>query len=209
MIYYENVVKILWTWHFLFFLLFHRFRNLFFPSFLAMSLPQFANFFFYSPISVMALLQLGAHKFFFSPKFGNVIATISVTNFFELIITNHVWFYCENVVKILWTWQLFFFYSFIDFITFFFPIFDNAIATIRLSIFLFLFFPFHFGHSTHGQQNWAKEIWYYRCRNSTFSLSTFFFFSLILLVEFRHRNTKIQSPSSKSQITLNSTYNAN
>ena len=65
--------------------------------------------------------------------------------------------------------------------------FGNGIATIRLSIFIFLFFPFHFEHSTHGQQNWAEEIRYHRCQNSTFSLSTFFFFSLILLVKFRQR----------------------
>ena len=45
-----------------------------------------------------------------------------------------------------------------------YPYFGNGIATIRLSIF---FFPFNFGHSTHGQQNWAEEIRYHYCRNST------------------------------------------
>ena len=60
MIYCENVVKILWTWQ-LFFLLFHRFPNIFFfhfrqchchncqkfiPPILAMALPQLPIFFF-------------------------------------------------------------------------------------------------------------------------------------------------------------------
>ena len=87
-------------------------------------------------------------------------------------------------------------------IFFLFLYFGNGIATIGFSQFFFLpisamplpqfvcqifFFPFHFGHSTHGQQNWAEEIRYHYCRNSNFSLSTFFFFSLILLVEFRQR----------------------
>ena len=131
--------------------------------------------------------------------------------------------YYENIVKILWTWQLFFllFHRVHNFPPIFdnafviivkkkklYPYFDNGIATI---------FPCHFGHSTHGQQNWAEEIQYHHCRNSTFSLSTFFFFSLILLVEFLsyfwlnfgNSNTEIQSLSSKSQISLNSSYNVN
>ena len=49
-----------------FFLLFHRFRNLFFsPPFSAMPLPQLLFFFFYSPISAMALPQLVCQFFFF------------------------------------------------------------------------------------------------------------------------------------------------
>ena len=113
MIYCENVVKILWTRHF-FFLLFPRFRNHFFFS------PIFGNVNaiiakrkFYSPISAMALPQLGCHKFLF-----------------ELIITNHMWF----TVKILWTTLFIFllFHRFQNhfFFLFFFPIFGNAIATI-------------------------------------------------------------------------------
>ena len=97
-------------------------------------------FFFYSP-------QI-SEPLFFSPIFGNVIATI-VTIFFS-------------------------------------PYFGNGIATISLSIFFFLF---TLGTPRTllilGQQNWAEEFRNPRCRNSTFSLSTFFFFSLVLLVEFQ------------------------
>ena len=72
MIYCENVVKILWTWHLFFFLLFHRFGNLFFfpsPPFSAMPLPQLLQNFFF-PISAMALPQLVC-QFFFSFHFGH------------------------------------------------------------------------------------------------------------------------------------------
>ena len=52
-----------------------------------------------------------------------------------------------------------------------------------------IFFSFHFGHSTHtsypSSRNWAEEFRYSHYRNSTFSLSPFFFFSLLLFVEFR------------------------
>ena len=65
-----------------------------------------------------------------------------------------LWKYCKNIVDIT---IFFFFYSFIDFVTFFPPIFsnaiativkkkklysyfDNGIATIRLSNFFFFFF---------------------------------------------------------------------
>ena len=63
--------------------------------------------------------------------------------------------YCENVVKILWTWHfLFFFYSSLDFgTTFFSPIFGNAIATIVIN-----FFSPYFGNGI-----------------ATISLSQFFF----------------------------------
>ena len=46
--------------------------------------------------------------------------------------------YCENIVKLLYTWQLFFLliHRFHDF---FFSIFDNRIATIAKTIFFFLF----------------------------------------------------------------------
>ena len=92
----------------------------------------------------------------------------------------------------------------------FFPYFGNGIAAISLSQF---FFSFHFGHSTHtsypSSRNWAKEFRYSHYRNSTFSLSPFFFFSLLLFVEFRqwwYRN-------SLSFLTIlnnfNSSYNAN
>ena len=102
----------------------------------------------------------------------------------------------------------FFFYSFTDFVTFFFfPIFGNAIAIICLSIF---FFPFHFEYSTHGQTKLGR-------RNSVSPLPKFNIFSHRLFfsslsyfwLNFGNGNTEIQSLSSKSQITLNSIYNAN
>ena len=66
MIYCENIVKILWTWQ-LFFLLFHRFRNLFFfPPFLAMPLPQLPKIYatyFGNGIATIAI-------FFFPTSFG-------------------------------------------------------------------------------------------------------------------------------------------
>ena len=104
--------------------------------------------------------------------------------------------YCENIVNehfFFFTPQisepLFFFPHFRqchchNCYNFFFPYFGNGIAAISLSQFFF----FHFGYSTHtshlGSRNWAKEFRYSHYRNSTFSLSPFFFFSLILFVEF-------------------------
>ena len=82
-----------------FFLLIHRFHNFFFSIF-GNGIATIAKtiFLFFFTFSAMPLPQLICHKFF------------------ELIIINHVWF----IVKILWMWQLFFFYSFTDFIIFFF-----------------------------------------------------------------------------------------
>ena len=115
--------------------------------------------------------------------------------------------YCENIVNV----TLFFFtlprfrnnFFFSPFSAmplpqllqnFFFPI--SAMALPQLVCQFFFFFLFTSGTPrtplTPGQQNWAKEFRYPRCRNSTFSLSTFFFFSLILLVEFwqwQYRNS--------------------
>ena len=133
--------------------------------------------------------------------------------------------YCENVVKILWTWQLFFFfYSFIDLVTFFPPIFGNAIATIAkkknldpyfgngiATIRLSFFFFFLFTSSTPctgsrtGQRKFSiivAEIQHFLSPPFSSSLSYFW-------LNFGNGNTEIQSLSSKSQITLNSTYNAN
>ena len=104
--------------------------------------------------------------------------------------------YCENIVNV----TIFFFYS-PDFrTTFFSPIFGNVIATIVTNFFFPIstmalpqlvchkFFFFHFGHSTHtsyaGNRNWAEEFRCSHYRNSTFAFSPFFFFSLILFVEF-------------------------
>ena len=130
--------------------------------------------------------------------------------------------YCENIVIV----TLFFLLS-PDFGTTFFPppIFGNAITTIVTNFFFpistialpqlvcqkfFFFFSLRALHAfTPRQQNWAQEIRYPHCRNSTFSLSTFFFFSLILWLNFGNDNTENQSLSSESQISFNNSYNAN
>ena len=106
--------------------------------------------------------------------------------------------YCENIVNVTVFFLLlprfrnhFFFPPIFGnviatIVTIFFPYFSNGIATISLPQF---FFFFHSGHSTHtsypGNRNWAKEFRYSYYRNSTFSFSPFFFFFLILFVEFR------------------------
>ena len=91
----------------------------------------------------MALPQLGSHKFFFLP--------ISATPLPQLVCHKYFWtnnnescvICCENVVKILWTWQLFF-YSFTDFVTsssfFFFPFL--AMPLPQLPKQFYFFFPF-------------------------------------------------------------------
>ena len=134
--------------------------------------------------------------------------------------------YCENVVKILWTWHLFFFFSSIDFKTFpplppifgnviatitiffLFPYFGNGIATISLSIFFFFFL---FTSSTPRMDSRTEqrksgitvaEIQHFLSPPFSSSLSYFW-------LNFGNDNTEIQSLSSKSQITLNSSYNAN
>ena len=70
-----------------FFLLFHRFRNHFFFPIFGNAIATIAKKNIYSPISAMALPQLGSHKKFFSPYFGNGIATISLPQFFFLPIS--------------------------------------------------------------------------------------------------------------------------
>ena len=75
---------------------------------------RFHNFFF--TFSAIPLPQLIFHKFF------------------ELIIINHVWF----IVKILCTWQPFFF-SFTDFIIFFFPFSAMALPQLPKQFFFSLF----------------------------------------------------------------------
>ena len=139
MIYCENVVKILWTWHFFFFfLLFHRFRNLF-PhppqKNLGNAIATIANFFFYSPISAMALPQLVCQNFFF--------------------------FSLQAL---------------------------HAHPSSRI------------GHRKFGIP--VAEIQHFLSPPFSSSLSYFW-------LNFGNNNTEIQSLSSKSQISLNSSYNAN
>ena len=131
-----------------------------------MPLPQLVcHKFYFFRFSAMSLPQLVCHNF--PPYFGNGIATISLSQnffFFRTLAMPLPQLVCHI----------------------FFPYFSNTIATISLSQ---IFFFFHFGHSTHtsypGSRNWAKEFRYSHYRNSRFSLSPFFFFSLILFVEFR------------------------
>ena len=70
---------------------------------------------------------------------------------------------------------------------FFLPI--STMTLPQLVCHNFFFFFFHFGHSKHtshpGSRNWVEEFRYSHYRNSTFSLSPLFSFSLILFVEFR------------------------
>ena len=128
--------------------------------------------------------------------------------------------YCENIVNV----TLFFLLS-LDFGTTFFPpifgnaiativtnfffsYFGNGIATIRLSFFFF-FFLFTSGtprtSSRIGQRKFGiivAEIQHFLSPPFSSSLSYFW-------LNFGNGNTEIQSLFSNSQITLNSTYNAN
>ena len=120
-----------------FFLLFHRFWNLifFFPSIFGNAIATIAKFFFYSPISAMALPQLVCQIFFF----------------FSL-------------------WAL------------------HAHPGSRI------------GHRKFGIP--IAEIQHFLSPPSSSSLSYF-------CLNFGNGNTEIQSLSSKFQISLNSSYNAN
>ena len=136
--------------------------------------------------------------------------------------------YCENVVKILWTWQLFFFFLFFHrfrnllFFSppifgnaiatianfFLFPHFGNGIATISLSKFFFFFslraLHVHLG-SRIGHRKFGipvAKIQHFLSPPFSSSLSYFW-------LNFGNGNTEIQSLPLKSQITLNSSYNAN
>ena len=117
----------------------------------------------------------------------------------------------------------FFFYSFIDLVTFFsppfsamplpqllkkkilFPYFDNGIATISLSIFFFFSLQALHAHpgSRIGHRKFGilvAEIQHFLSPPFSSSLSYFW-------LNFGNGNTEIQTLPSKSQITLNSTYN--
>ena len=132
--------------------------------------------------------------------------------------------YCKNVVKILWTWQFFFFYSFLDFVTFFPPFLAMPLPQLLKKNFIplfrqwhchnsfvkiFFFFLFTSGTPRTGSRTGQRkfgitvaEIQHFLSPPFSSSLSYFWF-------NFGNGNTEIQSLSSKSQITLNSTYNAN
>ena len=133
--------------------------------------------------------------------------------------------YCENVVKILWTWQLFFFLFHRFFVTFFFfpPFSAMPLPQLLKKKFIplfrqwhchnsfdkFFFFLFTSGTPRMGNRTRQRkfgitiaEIQHFLSPPFSSSLSYFW-------LNFSNGNTEIQSLSSKSQITLNSTYNAN
>ena len=129
--------------------------------------------------------------------------------FFELIIINHVWF----IVKILCTWQLFFFYSFTDFIIFFLHFRQSHCHNCQNKIFFFLFwqwrcrncFFFNWTGSILGRGISVTVLPKFLCFLSppfSFSLSSF-------LLNFGNTVVEILSLSSIYQLSSNSTYNAN
>ena len=99
----------------------------------------------------------------------------------------------------------------------FFSIFGNAIATItKKNFFFFLFRQWHcrncffLAHRTQdghefGQRNFGNSV----AEIPLLSLSTFFSFSLLFLLNFGNTVAEILSLSSIPQLTSNSTYKAN
>ena len=100
----------------------------------------------------------------------------------------------------------------------FFSIFDNAIATITKNIFSFFSYfsndiaaiAFFLAHKTQegyefGQRNFGNSV----AEIPLLSLSTFFSFSLLFLLNFGNTVIEILSLSSVLQLTSNSTYKAN
>ena len=161
-----------------------------------------AFFFFLIPLQISATIIL---FYFFPPMFGNAIVTIAIKK--------KNWFpYFGNGIATIRFSQFFFLPIFDNAIATIVtkkkisPYFGNGIATISLSIF---FFSFHFGHSMHtgsriGHRKFGipvAEIQHFLSPPFSSSLSYFW-------LNFSNGNTKIQSFSSKSQISLNSSYNA-
>ena len=107
----------------------------------------------------------------------------------------------------------------IPFKFFFFFIFGNAIATItkkKKNFFIFLFWQWHrrncffLAHRTQegqefGQRNFGNSV----AEIPLLSLSTFFSFSLLFLLNFGNTVAEILSLSSIFQLTSNSTYKTN
>ena len=136
--------------------------------------------------------------------------------------------YCENIVKILCTWQLFF-YSFTDFIifffhfrqwdchncqnNFFFTLSAMALPQLPKQFFFFLFrqwrcrncFFFNWTGSILGRGisvTVLPKFLYFLSPRFSFSLSSF-------LLNFGNTVAEILSLSSICQLSSNSTYNAN
>ena len=132
-----------------------------------------------------------------------------------------MWF----IVKILWTWNLFFTLLEISKPLFFFPIFGNAIITIvkkknyspisamTLPSLLFFFFFYSTPHSgTLGRTGLGKlgsGISAMPLPKFKDFLSPLSSFSPTFWLNFGNAIAEIQSLSSDSQLSLNSWYNAN
>ena len=129
--------------------------------------------------------------------------------------------YCENIVNVtlfftLRRFRTTFFSSFLampllQLLQFFFPYFGNDIVTISLSNFFFYFSLWalhaHLSHpgSRIGQRNFGIHVAKIQhFLSSPFSSSLSYFW-----LNFGNDNTEIQSLSSESQISFNSSYNAN
>ena len=130
--------------------------------------------------------------------------------------------YCENIVNV----KLFFFTlprfrttffpppifdnAIATIVTIFFPYFGNGIATISLTIFFFFSLWALHAYLSHpgsriGQRNFdihVAEIQHFLSPPFSSSLSYFW-------LNFSNGNIEIQSLSSESQISFNSSYNAN
>ena len=136
-----------------------------------------------------------------------------------------MWKCCKNIVDMT---PFFFFYSSIDFGTsffsplpfsamplpqllkfffFLFPYFSNGIATISLSI--FFFFSLWSLHAHPGNRIGHRKFSIPVAEIQHFLSPPFSSSLLYFWLNFCNGNTEIQSLSSKSQIALNSSYNAN
>ena len=133
-----------------------------------------------------------------------------------------MWF----IVKILWTWNLFFTLLEISKPLFFFPFsamslsqllkkkklfpyFGNDIAAIAFILFYFKSTPHSgtLGHTRFKQQKWAVEFRQCHYRNS--KIFSFLILSLAFWLNFGNAIVEIQSLSSISQLSLNNSYNTN
>ena len=129
--------------------------------------------------------------------------------------------YCENIVNM----TTFFFLLFHRFCNFFPPIFGNAIATIAkkkkfIPLFrqwhchnsfvnFFFFFLFTSGTPRTGSRTGQRKFGITIAEIQNFPSPPFSSSLSYFWLNFGNGNIKIQSLSSKSKITLNSTYNAN
>ena len=157
-----------------------------------MALPQLGSHnFFFLPISAMPLPQLLCHKiFFFLPISVMALPQLGSHNFFFLSISamSLPQLLCHKIFFLL-------------------PI--SAMALPQLVCQNFFFFSLQALHAHPSSRIWHRklgipvaEIQHFLSPPFSSSLSYFW-------LNFGNNNTEIQSLSSKSQISLNSSYNAN